>query len=105
MTRDSGVGFWPSAEDHAAIGGPVRPIATDGGADGEEFPGTVDNLSPALRRRVEALLRPEESIEAFLARAWARNAEIPAVETVADAAVVECKERELTADEEGGLEP
>lgn len=90
-------GSWPSATEHAMAGGVCRPIA-DGGDD--EIPGTAERLSPDLRQRIEAVLEPDESIEAFLARAWERNEEIPAVESLADAAIVECKERELIREED-----
>jgi len=100
MTPD-GFGAWPGADDHATVGGPVRPVATDGGAEDDEGPSVtddVDDLPRALRRRIETALAAEETLEAFLASAWERHRDAPAVETIVDAARAECDRRDLEVD-------
>lgn len=96
-----GFGEWPGADEVATIGGPVRPIRTDGGDDVDgagDLPGDVDELPSALRRRVEITLAADEPIEAFLAAAWRRFRDAPAAETLADAVRFEVDRRERDLD-------
>jgi len=92
--RPDGFGYWPSAEEHATVGGAVRPLP-DGGHD---FPGDITDLPRALRQRIEVNLATDEPIGAYLVSAWKRHHGRPAVDSLADAARVECGRREAEVD-------
>lgn len=98
--RRDGFGHWPSADEVARVGGPVRPVATDGGTDDgdEAVPGDVADLSRSLRRRIETTLAADETAEAFLAYAWSTHRGLLEVDTLADAARVECFKRDIEVD-------
>ena len=95
---------WPSADEVARVGGAVRPLP-DGGAEGNhdadgghDFPGDITDLPRALRQRIAVNLATDEPIGAYLVSAWKRHHGRPAVDSLADAARVECGRREAEVD-------